>query len=326
MQTKTIVGVDIAKEKFYAAILRDSKIVLTKEFTNDTKGFKELKKLIEQDDAYLVMEATGPYYLNLAYFFYSSGYKITVLNPIIIRRFIQMQMKRAKTDKADAIQIAMYAEKHDVDLWQPKNETLEQARQILTRLDLIERQLTASRNQLEAMQNHYLKTELVLKSIHKTILFLENEIEELEQQLMLLMNKEYKNEMRNLMTIPGIGKKTALFLIIVTNNFTKFDNAKQLISYIGTSPRIFESGKTVKAKAHITKMGLAKVRRSLYMCTYTAQIYNPACHELKNSLQKKGKPSRVIKIAILNKLLRQAFAIGKNNTQFNINYLNKKIQ
>ncbi len=122
------------------------------------------------------------------------------------------------------------------------------------------------------------------------------------------------------MSIPGIGKKTAIFLIVITDNFSKFNNAKQLISYIGTSPRIFESGKTVRGKGHITKMGMSKVRKSLYMCTYSAQKYNPYCLDLKERLETKAKPSRVIKIAILNKLLKQAFAIVKKKTTFDNQY------
>jgi hypothetical protein len=40
-------------------------------------------------------------------------------------------------------------------------------------------------------------------------------------------------------------------------------------------------------------------------------------------LEKKGKPERVIKIAIANKLLKQAFAIAKNKTTFDKNYQSK---
>ena len=44
--------------------------------------------------------------------------------------------------------------------------------------------------------------------------------------------------MKLLQSIPGIGIKTAIALIVLTNNFENFDNYKQLIAYIGFSPRI----------------------------------------------------------------------------------------
>jgi len=40
-------------------------------------------------------------------------------------------------------------------------------------------------------------------------------------------------------------------------------------------------------------------------------------------LKEKGKPERVIKVAIANKLLKQAFAVVKNNVNFNENYVPK---
>ena len=71
--------------------------------------------------------------------------------------------------------------------------------------------------------------------------------------------EHYKENMELLQSIPGIGKKTAIALIVLTNNFKKFEHYKQLIVYVGMSPRIFESGEPVKGKGHIDKMGNAYV-------------------------------------------------------------------
>lgn len=56
-----------------------------------------------------------------------------------------------------------------------------------------------------------------------------------------------------------------------------------------------------------------------YICSWTAKKYNPSCMAMYQRLKGKGKPERVIKIAIANKILRQAFAMGKNKTSFQEN-------
>ena len=70
-------------------------------------------------------------------------------------------------------------------------------------------------------------------------------------------------------------------------------------------------------------MGKAQIRKLLYMCSWTAKKYNKGCVEMYERLKKKGKPERVIKIELANKLLKQAFAIAKNKTMFNENYQSK---
>jgi transposase len=54
------------------------------------------------------MEASGPYYLQLACYLHDAAGKVSVINPLVIRRFSQMRMSRAKTDKKDAKMIAEY--------------------------------------------------------------------------------------------------------------------------------------------------------------------------------------------------------------------------
>jgi hypothetical protein len=56
------------------------------------------------------------------------------------------------------------------------------------------------------------------------------------------------------------------------------------------------------------------------MFSWTAKKYNKGCVEMYESLKKKGKPERVIKIALANKLLKQAFGIAKNKIISNKNH------
>lgn len=139
---------------------------------------------------------------------------------------------------------------------------------------------------------------------------LEKQSARVEQQMDSIVNEHYQELMNRLRTIPGIGRKTAMTLIVISDGFKKFSNSKQLSSYIGLCPRIIESGTSVKGKAKICKLGMSRMRRLLYVCTWSAIQFNNQCKQMYERMVAKGKPKMIALIAVANKLLRQAFAIG----------------
>ena len=104
------IGIDISKQTFDVGFL-ENKIWKHYVFENKVSGFKKLLKLIKSVD-WVVMEASGSYYLPLAEFLNKMGMQVCVVNPLVIRRFSQTNLYRAKTDKKDAQTIAEYAEKY----------------------------------------------------------------------------------------------------------------------------------------------------------------------------------------------------------------------
>ncbi len=97
-----------------------------------------------------------------------------------------------------------------------------------------------------------------------------------------------------------------------------------MVAYVGFSPRIYQSGTSVKGKGHICKMGKSQIRKLLYMCSLTAVRCNEKCKEMNERLLERGKPKRVAKIAVANKLLKQCFAIVNNGEKYKINYINER--
>ena len=107
MQSAThYTGIDISKSFFDVAFVETGHYTYHK-FSNDLTGFKALLKVLPLDSR-VAMEASGPYYLQLACFLHEHGVAVSVINPLVIRRFSQMRMSRAKTDKKDAKMIAEY--------------------------------------------------------------------------------------------------------------------------------------------------------------------------------------------------------------------------
>jgi len=96
-----------------------------------------------------------------------------------------------------------------------------------------------------------------------------------------------------LQSIPGIGLKTALFLIVVTDGFKKFETASQLCSYVGITPTIRESGSSVRGRARISKVGNRKLRNLLFLCSFTACKHNKGCRDLYERIVNKGKEQEI---------------------------------
>ncbi len=311
------IGIDISKQTFDVSFSKKEQKV----FDNNQKGFKKLFKDMDPETS-VVMEASGPYYLSLATFLYHKQIKVFVVNPLKVKRFSQMNFNRAKTDKKDAEVIRNYALKMQEDLknWSPEPRHIKDLKQLHTSIELLNKQLRQTTNQLGAFEDSGSVCKELEKSFKSILSNLEKEKKKLEDKMLVLGKEEYKQTLKSLTSIPGIGDKTAIMLIAISGDFEKFEHYKQLIAYVGFSPRIYQSGTSIRGKGHICKMGRSQIRKLLYMCSWTAKDYNKYCKEMYERLKAKGKPERVIKIAIANKLLKQAFAIAKNRTVFNENY------
>jgi transposase len=158
---------------------------------------------------------------------------------------------------------------------------------------------------------------MVLKTIQKQIKNLDQEINQLETSMEKLVQEHEREMLTSLCSIPGIGKKTAMFMIVITDAFRSFENSKQLCAYLGLAPTIKVSGKSVRGQSRISKTGNGTIRNLLFMCSFTACQRNKACRELYIRMVSKGKSKKVALIAVTNKLLKQSLAIAKSGTTYN---------
>ena len=93
MNKSTIfIGIDISKDVFdvYDPINGHC------QFTNNVKGFRSFLKALGTDH-WCVMEATGCYHQQLALFLFDKAIRVTVMNPLVIKHFIQMKLNQVKT-------------------------------------------------------------------------------------------------------------------------------------------------------------------------------------------------------------------------------------
>ena len=311
-------GIDISKDRFDVYSDKTG----YNSYSNTKDGFKAFLKVLNRT-SHCVMEATGCYHHKLAMFLYEKGIIVSVVNPLVIKRFIQMKLRRLKTDKSDAFMIYSYASEQAVEEWQPEKEYIERGKELLSLIQTYLRQSTALKNKLHASESKGQAKGVIISSMKRQLRNLKRERQFLEQELELLIKTHEPKLFTRLTSIPGIGKKTAVLMMVSTSNFTGFNSYKQVSSYLGLAPNERSSGSSIRGKSRISKTGDGLLRNHLFMCSFTASVHNPQCKALFERIVAKGKSKKLALIAVCNKLIKQAFAIAKSGLPYDYNYVIK---
>jgi len=105
-----------------------------------------------------VLEATGSYYLALAYFLVERGAPVTVRNPLVVRRFSQMHPGKGKSDRKDAQWLLRYGQQQPLPAWQPDDAVLVECRQSEQVSEQLIRQKTLKIQTESVIGNYTLRT------------------------------------------------------------------------------------------------------------------------------------------------------------------------
>lgn len=179
-KSNNYVGIDISKLTFDVAISSSDDKYKHLKFANNHEGFMMFLEHLKASESICVMEASGPYYLKLATFLSEQAIDVCVINPLVIRRFSQMRMSRAKTDKKDAMLIAEYGKTEKPDLWRPEVAYVLELKQMQAYLEQLNKNRTGFIVQKEAFNQNPIKSETLDKSINSVIETIDQEIKQIE--------------------------------------------------------------------------------------------------------------------------------------------------
>ena len=304
-------GIDVSKQTLDCCLISDG-IFYERKFTNDSSGIDKLQTWLQEHGAdsnlHCCCEATGTYYEESAKAL-ARRYKMSVVNPRIIKGFGTAVMNRSKTDRQDARLIARYCQAMKPEQWQsatPEHRKLQE----------LVRYIARTKHQRASEQTKY-KTapDFIKPHIQETINHFTKLIASLEQELQAYYrnNPQQDKRRKTLKSIDGIGENSAAVLCsIITERFT---HAKQLVAYLGLDPKEHQSGTSVKGKTRISKIGKSETRAALYMPALVAYRMG-AFPNFTARLEAKGKPPKLIIVAIMRKLAVIAFNLLKNGENF----------
>lgn len=311
-------GIDIAKNKFDVALLKNDKYK-SKSFDNKPTGFVALLAWMKQREPgtiHVCLEATGAYGDNLAKFLFQNGYTVSVVNPSRIKAFGESELVRNKNDKLDAKLIARFCEKMNPVAWQPDPPEIEHLRMLGRRRDVLISMRTQEMNRLGNPD------QTVNQSIEKVLVFLNQEIEQITQSIKdhINGNDDLKNKRDLLDSIKGVGDVVIEAILSETNGFARFERIEQVVAYMGLSPKEKTSGTSIKGRPSLCKIGSARLRKALYMPALSAIKCNPFVRALYQRLTAKSKNGMVIACACMKKLVHIMFGVLKNGKPFDPSY------
>ena len=310
-----ILGIDISKLKFDVALMVSGKIKKTHIFDNTAEGFKILSNwLLKQgiSNVAACMEATGCYGEALATYLYDQGFVVSVVNPAQIKSFSGAQLKRAKTDKADAKLIAQFYQDIHPAPWTPPPVHVRELQALVHRLTSLAQMESQEQNRLDTAAT------VIRPSIETLLATIKVEIKTVEMLIKDHINghPNLKDPSDLLDSIPGIGKATISRLLAFIGDVQRFDHAKALAAFVGLNPTVHQSGSSVRGKPHLSKKGNSALRCALYMPAIVARRYNPVIKAFADRLKKAGKPNRVIIGAVMRKLIHLVYGVLKSGRPF----------
>jgi transposase len=314
-------GLDVAKSKADVCLLQPNGRPLEECFENSRPGHEKLLAWLERhrDNRPIRagLESTGPYSRPWCELLHAAGHAVSLLNPARPKAYAQACGQRNKTDRVDARLLAQFVAEQAPSRWTPPTRQAEELKELTRRREDLLALIQAEKNRVESAL-----CKSVLDSLTRSIKALEKELGRVEDELEQLIARHpvLRAKQRLLCSIPGIGEVTARKILAELPEVSCFASARQAAAYAGLSPRRHESGKTVRKKGRLSKVGNAGLRKALYMPAIVAVKHNPLIQAFAQRLRANGKCESVIIGAAMRKLLHIAFGVLKNNTPFDPAY------
>jgi len=304
------------------------------EYRFETYGLDEMERFLaglEEADK-LAVEATGNtrWLVNLVKERVS---RVVIVNP---RDFEVVKQSVKKTDKRDALNLARFLAVDMLPEVRPKSDAAEQVQRMNETRTKFVRLKTSLLNKIHALavsNGRKLKKES-LSSERGLARVMEQEwtiSERLELEIIIEQIGSLKRSIKridiaigeesrkltgfeNLITITGIGERSAGVLLSVIGEVDDFPDENKLASYFGIVPRVSNSNETVN-HGRITKRGNKTGRTTLVQCTLVAIRYSSYLKKYYEQIKERRGHGKA-KIAAARKFLTIIYNTLKNNWVF----------
>ena len=333
-EVKFYLGMDVSKLWVDITVMRvlnhEKQPVVTERFDNDQAGMKVLDKWLKKhqvsfdERSLLVIENTGVYHRLVWEYCSKQGLPLYIGNATHIKW--SFGIARGKNDKIDSQRLCAYAFRNADEL---------KATPVLNPVFLKLKDMMTARSRLLAQKNSikvYLgelklsnskETQLIIEEAHKAALEgIKASVKIVEKQIhqMVQQDAAIKNNYDLLLSVPGIGYLTAVYIICCTNNFICKITGKQLASYAGVAPFGNTSGTSIKSRDKVHKMANKDLKKLLHMGALSAITHYPEFKDYYERKVKEGKHEQSVINAVRSKIALRAVAVVNNQKPYVNNY------
>lgn len=332
--TKFFIGIDVSKPYFdvslMAVVNHVRQGVETSRFENTVGGMKLFEKWLKShkiafnENTLVVIENTGIYHRLIWAFCSGKHLPIHIGNAARIKW--SFGIARGKNDKIDSLRLCNYAFKEAEDLKATPvlNPQLLHLKDFVSARTKLLKQKSSLGVSIKELGNVNDKShqKLIEKAMKNALDGIAKSIKNIEDQIKRIIseNQDFKRNYKLLISIPGIGHVTAVYLIGCTANFAGQPSGKELACYAGVAPFEHSSGISIKGKTRVHRMANKELKRLLHMCALSLIQHN---HEFKayyNRKKDEGKHSMSIINAVRNKIALRVAAVIKNQVSYKNNY------
>lgn len=320
------VGIDVSKSKldvrfvFEPTNTEHPHLIVT----NDNKGIRNIfaflqKQNIMLSDALFCFESTGLYSMPLAIFLSKEQLDYCDIAAIEIKR--AKGIARGKSDKADAKDIAFYAitHSHKLTLCKISEDDILKLQVLYSEREKLVKVIGIMQSSSEAVG--FLPKEIIKESMSinkRTVTNLKSSLKNINERIMLVVknNKQIKQCFELATSVPGVGKQIAVYLIIKTKCFTKFNNWRKLACYSGVAPFEYSSGSSIKGKTKVHHLADKKMKALLNIAAICAKRTDKEITNYFNKKVLEGKNKMLVLNNIRCKIISRVYAVINRQTPF----------
>lgn len=326
--TKQSVGIDVACETLEVRFATrtkqgDMNFAHARSFPNTTKGFSRLlewagQRAIGEQPLWFIMEATGSYYEQLAWFLYQAHQQVCILVPHRAKHYAQSLPKASKTDAIDAQKLARYGLERQPNAWKPGHPKLRQIKQLLRERASWNTDHTRLSNRIHAASQAYEHPQSSIERWREELGRMEKHMEHIEQEVYQRLEDmpEVAKKVHRIARIKGLRWLSVLITVCETNGFALIENRQQLASFVGLDVVLDESGNK-KGATKISKQGNAYIRGALYMPMLSVLQYNRAMKAFYKRIARKNPNNKQIAvIAVMRKMVLLIYSLWKSGQEY----------
>lgn len=258
----------------------------------------------------VVLEPTGGYERRLVAALTAAGLPVVRVNPRQVREFGRSFGQRAKTDALDARLLARYGEQLPPPLRALPDAATEALAGLVDRRTQVVEMRMSERIRLQSAPA------ALAEGIRTHLAWLTKEVRRLEGAIReaIAAQPAWAPETERLQSVPGVGLVVAATLRAHLPELGQ-GGARPRAALVGVAPLNRDSGKHRGTRG--IWGGRAVVRKVLYLAALSAMRYNPVLKVFAQRLKAKGKPGKVVVIAVAHKLLTILNAIVRDGTTWN---------
>lgn len=322
MQAPSAVGIDVAKATLSVCIRSHNGNERALTLRNiETDISEHLVSQLAACTGKIVLESTGHYHWTAALLLRQAGLDVRVVNPLLAKQYTSGNIRKVKTDPADASSLARMAAVGDnlPASFSTSKERLYIRKKLATLASMNHQlqALTASMKSLrEAQEILGASDSSAVAAMSDAIRNLKRSCVKLERECVADAQKDARSRkaVSLLASIPGVSEfcsVLALQWFVLTPETTY----KSWIAFAGLDISSRESG-TWRGRCKLTKRGNSFLRRRLYSAAWGAVMNDPQFKSYYTDLREQGRAHVEALIIIARKIVRTMFVILKTNAQY----------